>query len=440
MHTLSDLESGQLRGTTRLSLACGLTRLPDAVYDLADSLEILDLTGNALSDLPNELTRLRKLRVLFLSNNRFEHLPPVLGQMPELEMIGFKSNQIRDVPGAALPARLRWLILTDNQIETLPTEIGTRRRLQKLMLAGNRLSALPRSMSALDRLELLRISANRFADLPDWLFRLPRLAWLACAGNPWVDVDVQAEQTRSATGAVHWTTLQVLEQLGEGASGRIFRTTRTGPDGVTLPGAVKLFKGAVTSDGMPDSEMAACMAAGHHTNLIPVQARITGHPEGTPGLLLSLVDPSFQALAGPPSLASCTRDIYADDARFSLREVLHIATGMAAAAAHLHARGIMHGDLYAHNTLVDPSGHCLLGDFGAATIYPRADPIRAPGFERVEVRAFGCLLEELLDRCQTQPNQTTAALEALKRQCLADDPARRPLLAQIRASLDRLQA
>lgn len=35
-------------------------------------------------------------------------------------MIGFKANRIREVPARALPRQLRWLILTDNDIERRP--------------------------------------------------------------------------------------------------------------------------------------------------------------------------------------------------------------------------------------------------------------------------------------------------------------------------------
>ena len=94
----------------------GLTALPRAVFDQADTLELLDLSGNALDRLPDDLPRLRRLRILFASNNRFTELPAVLGECPTLEMVGFKSNAIAEVPGAALPPGLRWLILTDNAI------------------------------------------------------------------------------------------------------------------------------------------------------------------------------------------------------------------------------------------------------------------------------------------------------------------------------------
>ena len=137
LNTLEDLRAGKLAGSRRLKLACGLSEFPREIFALAETLEILDLSGNALSSLPADLPRLGKLRILFCSNNPFTELPAVIGQCARLEMVGFKANRIRTVPAAALPANLRWLILTDNQIAELPPEIGRCTRLQKLMLAGN---------------------------------------------------------------------------------------------------------------------------------------------------------------------------------------------------------------------------------------------------------------------------------------------------------------
>ena len=76
-------------------------------------------------------------------------------------MIGFKANQISHVPAAALPPQLRWLILTDNRISQLPSELGERPLLQKLMLAGNQLTELPHSLINCHNLELIRIASNR---------------------------------------------------------------------------------------------------------------------------------------------------------------------------------------------------------------------------------------------------------------------------------------
>jgi hypothetical protein len=440
--TLEQLRNGQLAGARQLKLACGLGEFPREIFDLADTLEVLDLSGNAMTMLPDDLPRLRKLRIFFASNNPFTELPEVLGECSQLSMVGFKANRIREVSGKALAAQLRWLILTDNEIEMLPAEIGACSQLQKLMLAGNRLRELPEELAACSRLELLRLAANRLGELPRWLLRLPRLSWLAYAGNPFSEAREAAALIDTPIAGILWEQLTLEQPLGEGASGVIYRAAlRQDRSDEARPVAVKLFKGAVTSDGLPDCEMAACIQGGDHANLIPVTGKVEDHPAGTHGLVMELIDPQFGNLAGPPSLASCTRDIYADGTRFDPASALNIAHGIAAAADHLHRRGVMHGDLYAHNILYDGHGHALLGDFGAASFYSPDDRDIGGALQRVEVRAFGCLLEELIERCDGLHSQTDIAtkLLALKENCLSDAVDSRPLFGEIVAGLRALK-
>ena len=129
----SQLAAGQLVGARHIRISDGLSQFPRALFELADTLEILDLSGNLPADLP----RFKKLRILFASNNPFIELPTVLGQMPSLEIVGFKACRIDQVPESSLPTRLRWLILTDNHVQQLPESIGRCARLQKLMLSCN---------------------------------------------------------------------------------------------------------------------------------------------------------------------------------------------------------------------------------------------------------------------------------------------------------------
>jgi hypothetical protein len=422
MHTLEQLRRGELAGITRLDLSGALTEFPAEIFELADSLEVLNLSGNQLSQLPADLPRLHKLKVLFCSDNPFTAVPEVLGECAQLEMVGFKANRIAHVPAASLPPQLRWLILSDNQVAELPTELGDRPRLQKLMLAGNRLAALPESLSACSNLQLLRIAANRFEQLPDWLLELPQLAWLAYAGNPVSDVAERAVLASHPMAAIPMAEIQLGEVLGQGASGIIHAAQWNGRSM-----AAKLFRGEVTSDGLPHSEMAACLAAGHHPHLIGVAGPLDSTP---PGLLLERISADYQVLAGPPSLASCTRDCYAEGRRFQLEEALAIARAVASAVAHLHANGIVHGDLYGHNLLVNDAGHCLLGDFGAASFFAPGSA-QGQALQRIEARAFGCLLEELLERCDNVPER----LWQLQRACVAGQVAERPLFSEVCRSL-----
>ena len=429
MDNLASLRAGELAGATRLDLCRALTEFPREIFELADSLEILNLSGNRLSELPADLARLKKLRILFCSENDFRHVPAVLGECAALEMIGFKANQIETVDEAALPVALRWLILTDNRLRMLPGSIGRCPRLQKLMLAGNQLEHLPDEMAACVYLELIRLSANRFQTFPEWLFELPRLAWLALAGNPWSE-----KPDGAILPEIAWEDLLLEAPLGEGASGVIHGAHWLTED---RPVAVKVFKSEMTSDGLPEQEMAACLAAGNHPNLIGVLGRISNHPDGRNGLVMPRVDPGFVNLARPPDFDSCTRDVYPANRRFDLAGVLGKLSALASAAQHLHERGIAHGDFYAQNILRNAAGDCLLGDFGAASLYPREVDL-----ERIEVRAFGYLLEELLTRGDFEAGDAgmVAGLWQLHARCVAEVVRERPRFEEIGRALETIQA
>lgn len=438
--------SQQQEPIVRLQISADLTELPKEVFDLADSLEILDLSNNQLTDLPDELATLVNLRILFLSNNHFELIPGVLARCPNLEMISFKSNRLTRVCENVLPIDTRWLILTDNRIETLPNSMGQLHRLQKLALAGNRLTKLPDSMQDCENLELARLSANDFSAMPDWLFHLPKLAWLAFSGNRLHDSASANAETADVNPSmidVALVDIQLSELLGEGASGHIYRgdwlnqpASLVGTDNHI---AVKIFKGDVTSDGYPQDELACCLSAGEQQNLIKVIAKLDQtDAENKLGLVMELIPASFYNLGLPPSLITCTRDTFKQGTSFSIKTIAKIALQMANAMAHLHKNNISHGDVYAHNTMINDKADVLFGDFGAATDLSLLPSLQKAAMERIEVRAFGCLLDDLLQLAEESPYgqaDEVKRISALKDQCMHEDNGKRPSFTQLQQLL-----
>ncbi len=106
LNTLEDLRAGKLAGSRRLKLACGLTEFPREIFALAETLEILDLSGNALSSLPDDLPRLGKLRILFCSNNPFTELPASHRAMCPAGNGGFQGEPDTDGAGGCLAGEL----------------------------------------------------------------------------------------------------------------------------------------------------------------------------------------------------------------------------------------------------------------------------------------------------------------------------------------------
>lgn len=392
--TLSQLKAGKLKGCKQLKLACGLKEFPSEIFDLAETLEILDLSSNALNDLPSDLNLLKKLRIIFCSNNQFTHLPEVLGQCENLSMIGFKANKINHIAEDAIPTRtLRWFIVTDNALKEVPDALGDCSHLQKLMLAGNHLNALPTRMANCHALELLRISANQFEALPDFLFDLPKLTWLAYAGNPFCNAIEDALISQHQINQIDWQNLTIQQILGEGASGITYQALWNHQDRQELI-AVKLFKSSLTSDGLPRCEMHANILAGEHPNLVGVKGVIQNHPQGVLGLVMPLLDADLKVLASPPSFHTCSRDVYAQDLHLTPQTAQFLLNGITQAAEHLHAKGLMHGDLYAHNILWG-SDKVVLSDLGGASFLPLDNPDLTQKLLKLEVRALEVLTEEL---------------------------------------------
>ncbi|KAK7975539.1 hypothetical protein PG989_014002 [Apiospora arundinis] len=413
---------------TRLKITESLASFPTEIFQHAASLVQLDLSGTGLSSLPDDFSCLTSLKVLFLSSCRFIEFPAVLSRCPALEMVAFRGNGMRNVPEDSLPPRLRWLILTGNEIESLPSSIGKCARLQKCMLSGNRLTDLPEEMMNCQKLGLLRLSANRIQQLPGWLYEMPELAFLSIAGNPCTGGELDASEAAQVVEKgdkeeeegllkIPWSSLSVHSLLGEGASGIISKGTFTLPNGTTQDAAVKIFKGSVTSDGTPMDEMRACMRAACHPNLIDTQGRIIDHPDG-------------------PDKKGLTTVTMAQGSG-----ILH---GIASAARHLHAKGVAHGDLYAHNILYDDAGHAILGDLGAASIYNNTVAERR-AHEGLEVLALAHLMEDIWTLVKPGLSFSAAELSAavllerLHKRCVVRQVANRPGLDEIVDELRKIR-
>ena len=262
------------------------------------------------------------------------------------------------------------------------------------MLSGNQLEYIPPEIRDCQRLELVRLASNQLQEPPIPLLQIPTLAWVALSDNPFL-----------ADLCPATTALLVLDDsdidhgdhqiLGQGASGvtrKVFYQGR--------PVAVKVYAGEMTSDGNPQHEKRLALVA----SSIESDSLIQVLGETTDGSLVMELLERYQALAGPPSMESCSRDVYEVNQTLSLRQALIMVQGLLSALVHLHAKGICHGDLYGHNVLVpqDEEKPIKLSDFGAAFFYDTASEYGRL-VEQAEVRAFSILVDEVIKLVELDP-------------------------------------
>lgn len=127
-------------------------------------MEFLNLSRNNLTELPEEIAQISRLRDLKLSYNHI--------QLSELFLT------LADLP------KLRSLWLDHNHIETLPPEIAAARRVVYFYIDDNELSEFPKEMAQMDRLLVMHAAGNNFRELPVELTHIPHLMFAVLSNNP----------------------------------------------------------------------------------------------------------------------------------------------------------------------------------------------------------------------------------------------------------------
>jgi serine/threonine protein kinase len=117
----------------------------------------------------------------------------------------------------------------------------------------------------------------------------------------------------------------------------------------------------------------------------------------------------------PPSLESCTRDTFPTGFTLSIEKIATVIEQLRGVFVHLHAALVCHGDLYAHNTLVDEQDNVLFGDFGAASMYHMLSESQQQLIKTIERRALAYFIDDLLEVC-AQDDRQSDQYQDLKRE------------------------
>lgn len=191
-----------------------LDELPSTISKLKE-LEYIDLSDNHFDSIPKELfelTKLKHIKIQF-NNNSFTNVSAEITKLTNLETINFGNNWMQNgqqviVSLSKLP-NLKDLILFGCHLDTIPNEAMNFPALEKLNLDGNpkidfadlfkklssvktlkyldisdnNLTTLPKEIGLLTSLECLIIGRNSISTLPEEFFDLSNLKVLNVYGN-----------------------------------------------------------------------------------------------------------------------------------------------------------------------------------------------------------------------------------------------------------------
>ncbi|HLD21652.1 MAG TPA: leucine-rich repeat domain-containing protein [Patescibacteria group bacterium] len=147
----------------------------------------LRLMDTGLTEFPQQILLLKKLRRLHLDYNQLTSLPNKIAQLKNsLEIVSLTHNQFDTFPEAILELiHLKELYLYNNRITQLPERINQLKELTQLGVGLNRLSTLPESIGFMPQLQRLDIADNRIhlAALPKKIQQVLKRKKTHQAGN-----------------------------------------------------------------------------------------------------------------------------------------------------------------------------------------------------------------------------------------------------------------
>ncbi|KAL7527413.1 hypothetical protein ACHAXR_001950, partial [Thalassiosira sp. AJA248-18] len=354
------------------------------------SLHKLDLNNNSLTDLPEEMGVLSSLDILFLSGNKFESIPPVIGKLKSLRVLSLRDNLLQELSSSHLPvSSLIWLIATNNNIATIDSNIGQLKLLRKLMLSHNEIESVPVELGECKDLELVRLANNKLKSMPKEVLTLPKLAWVSLSGNPMSKLHKNVEKV------IEESEIEMQSKtLGKGASGTVYQAKYNGKDV-----AVKIFKEkSKGSDGNAADEAAINGLIDHPLAVAAIGViPLEGEDDSYKGMVMNLLSGTYP-MGTVPSFDTVTRDEGPAPHSESLAHQMVYSTvwNIASVLDYIHSSlGVSHSDVYLHNVLRDGTFVARLSDWGASFVYDRENAESAAMFERVEVLAFGRLVQNL---------------------------------------------
>ena len=159
------------------------TSIPPEVLQRTD-LERLEVFGDGLTELPNELQRLIHLKSLELHLSSLQKLERWIWEFPSLEILKIKKTPLTDLPALTQTSPIKILSLSHNRLKSWPGSMTYLQNLESLEAAHNELKELPQGIERLPRLKRLNLDGNQLKNIHPAIAECEKLSHLSLDDNP----------------------------------------------------------------------------------------------------------------------------------------------------------------------------------------------------------------------------------------------------------------
>ena len=168
--------------------------------------------------------------------------------------------------------------------------------------------------------------------------------------QPTQSVPAAADERRAGAGRQSWGHLELLEQVGHGTFGEVYRAVDTH---LRREVALKLLRSGRSPERLADRVLheGRILARVRHQNVVVVHGA-ESH-EGRVGLWMEYIR------------GATLEQLVRGQGPFSAREAALIGQDLCRAVAAVHGAGLVHRDIKAQNVMREEGGRVVLMDFGA---------------------------------------------------------------------------
>ena len=180
----SNIGRSKLLSPSELDLTKRFTNFNQAIAD-SSNVYILDLASVGLTELNEDIDKLKRLQILILEDNYLSELPPEICSLDKLQVLRINSNQIKELPiDLGLAKNIEEITASYNKLSYLPISLNQAKKLRVLNLDHNLLTSIIIDFSEMQDLVILNLSSNNLSTLPTSIGNLKNLISLDISNNP----------------------------------------------------------------------------------------------------------------------------------------------------------------------------------------------------------------------------------------------------------------